>query len=118
MPYDLRLTKLTSGEMVIGKYDAANNCLNDVAALQTVPTQQGVQMVMLPYGYPFEQDFNGKISMTHVLYTYANCPEELQTRYLEACSNLTLSTGGLGGVNLKNPGGGKTPDLTTLIRGK
>ncbi len=115
MAYDLRMVKLVTGEMVIGKFDAAKNMLNDVAAIQTIPTQQGVQLMILPYGYPFDAEFNGSISYSHVLYAYGTCPEEMKTRYLEACSNLTLSTGGLGGLDLKNPGGG---DFSGLIRGK
>ena len=43
MAYDIRLMKLVTGELVIGKYDAEKDCLNDVAAIQSIPTQQGVQ---------------------------------------------------------------------------
>jgi hypothetical protein len=117
MAYNIRLVKIITGEMLLGKYDEAKNALLDVAVLQTIPTQQGVQMMLLPYGYPFDQEFSGEISYTHVLYTYKKYPEELNTRYLEAVSNLTLSTGGLGGLNLKNPTGGGT-DFSGLIRGK
>jgi hypothetical protein len=116
MAYDIRLVKIITGEMVLGKYDAAKNALLDVAVLQTIPTQQGVQMVLLPYGYPFDQDFKGEISYAHVLYTYKKYPEDLNTKYMEAVSNLTLSSGGLSGLNLKNPAPG--PELSGLIRGK
>lgn len=118
MAYEMRLVKIVTGEMIIGKYDAEKNSLKDIAALQTVPTQQGVQMMLLPYGYPFDQDFAGEISYDHVLYTYNKYPEELNTRYLEAVSNLTLSTGGLGGLDLKNPGAGAGSEFSGLIRGK
>lgn len=114
MAYDLRLAKLITGEMVIGKYDAEKNALKDVAILQMIPTQQNMQMMLLPYGYPFDQEFDGEISYTHVMYTYKKYPEELNTKYMEAISNLTLSTGGLGGLDLKNPG----PAASGLIRGK
>ena len=57
MAYDIRLMKLVTGEMVIGKYDAEKDCLNEVASLQSIPTQQGMQMMLLPYGYPFEPIF-------------------------------------------------------------
>lgn len=117
MSYDMKLVKIVTGEMVIGKFDAENNVLKDVAILQTIPTQQGVQMVLVPYGYPFDQDFSGEISMKHVLYTYKKYPEELNTKYLEASSNLTLSSGGLGGLDLKNPQAG-SPEFSGLIRGK
>lgn len=106
MAYDIRMVKLASGETAIGKYDAAASALNDPAVLQTVPTQQGVQMMLLPFGYPFDNEFSGSVSYAHVIYEYKSCPEELKNKYLEACSSLTLSSGGLGAaMNLK--GGGK-----------
>lgn len=95
MAYDIRLVKLVTGELAMGKYDAEKDCLNDVAILQTVPQQQGVQMMLLPYGYPFEAEFNGSISGSFFLYRYASAPEELQNKYIEAATNLTMS-GGLG----------------------
>jgi hypothetical protein len=97
MAYDIRLFKLVTGELVIGKYDAEKDCINDAAALQTVPTQQGgVQMLMLPYGYPFETEFGGRIPGSFFLYRYKSTPDELQNKYLEAVTNLTL--GGLGKI--------------------
>lgn len=109
MAYDIRMVKLVSGETVLGKYDAAASAINDPAVLQTVPTQQGVQMMLMPFGYPFDSEFRGSIAMTHSIYEYANCPEDLKTKYMEACSNLTLSSGGLSGIDLK--GGGKGSGL-------
>lgn len=116
MAYDICMVKLITGEMVIGKRDAEKKTINDPAVLQTVPSQQGVQMLLMPYGYPFEQAFTGSLSEEHVIYAYAKCPEELKDKYLEATSNLTLSSGGLGGLNLKNPGAGG--DISSLLRGK
>ena len=94
MAYDIRLVKLINGETVLGKWDEAAGKLTDVALLQTIPAQQGVQMLLLPFGYPFENEVGGEIALSHVLYQYKSCPEELKTRYLEAVSNLTLSTAG------------------------
>lgn len=94
MAYDIRLVKLINGETVLGKWDEAAGKLTDVALLQTIPAQQGVQMMLLPFGYPFENEICGDISLAHVLYEYKTCPEELKTRYMEAVSNLTLSTTG------------------------
>lgn len=108
MAYDIRMVKLVSGETALGKYDAASDTLKDPAVLQTVPTQQGVQMMLMPFGYPFDNEFSGSIAKTHVLYEYKNCPEELKTKYMEAVSNLTLSAGGLGGLGgmgMKNGSG-------------
>lgn len=95
MSKPIRMVKLVSGELVLGKFDADNNVLEDVAILQLAPTQQGVQMMMLPYGYPFEQTFDGKIAGTHFMFEYKTLPDDLETKYLEACTNLTLSSGGL-----------------------
>lgn len=120
MAYDIRLVKLVNGELVIGKFDAEADAYKDVAALQTIPTQQGVQMMLMPYGYPFEQGFDGVIERKHVIYEYKGFPDDLKTKYMEACSNLTLSTGGLGGVGglgLGKPGmGGKVSDLSSLLK--
>ena len=106
MAYDIRMVKLVTGETTIGKYDAQATALTDPAVLQTVPTQQGVQMMLMPFGYPFDNEFTGSVSYTHVLYEYKNCPEELKTKYMEATSNLTLSSGGLGAaLDLKGGSG-------------
>ncbi|MDR2488933.1 MAG: hypothetical protein LBD42_05535 [Desulfovibrio sp.] len=101
MAYDIRMVKLVTGEIAIGKYDAAAGLIGDPAVLQTVPTQQGVQMMLMPFGYPFDNAFSGSVALQHVLFEYKSCPEELKTKYLEACSNLTLSSGGF---QLKGPG--------------
>ncbi len=95
MSYTIHMVKLITGELVIGKMDKESNQLKDVALLQIVPTQQGVQMMMVPYGYPFEQEFSGTIDGKRFIYEYKKLPEDLETKYLEACTNLTLSTGGV-----------------------
>lgn len=108
MAYDIRLMKLVTGEMVIGKYDAEKDCLNEVASLQSIPTQQGMQMMLLPYGYPFEPNFTGTLEGRHFLYRYADTPKELQDKYIEACTNLTVA-GGLGKLSFRpsvQPGSG------------
>lgn len=104
MAYDIRMFKLVTGELVIGKYDAEKDTVNEVATLQTVPTQQGVQMMMLPYGYPFESEFSGSIEGKHFMYRYKDAPTELQDKYLEAATNLTLN-GGMGKLQFGTPPG-------------
>jgi len=106
MSYDIRLVKIVTGELIIGKFDAEADALTDVAIMQTVPTQQGVQLMMLPYGYPFEQEFTGRISSAHFLYEYSKVPQEVQNRYLEASSNISLSSGGLLDPKGGTPGAG------------
>jgi hypothetical protein len=117
MAYDIRLAKLINGEIIIGKWEPAENKAKDVAVIQTVPTQQGVQMVILPFGYPFDTELTAEISLAHVMYEYKRCPEELKTRYMEATSNLTLSTAGdLRSLNLAGGKGKGGPDLSRIIK--
>lgn len=101
MAYDIRLMKLVTGELVIGKYDAEKDCLNEAGLIQSIPTQQGVQMLMLPYGYPFEPNFTGTIEGKNFLYRYGSTPQELQDKYIEAATNLTVA-GGLGKLQFGN----------------
>lgn len=114
MAYDIRLMKLVTGELVIGKYQEDTDTLKDVAAIQTIPSQQGVQMMMLPYGYPFENDFNGVLDGKFFLYRYASTPRELQDKYVEACTNLT-TVGGLGKLQFGK--GGDVASGSGLITG-
>ena len=114
MPYDIRLVKLAGSEMVVGKYDEEKNALTDVAMLQTMPTEQGVQILLLPYGYPFDQGFDGEISYKHVVYQYKNLPQDIKDRYLESTSNITLSTGNLG-LDLKG-GDASMADISALLK--
>jgi inosine-uridine nucleoside N-ribohydrolase len=103
MSYDIKLVKLVSGDMVVGKFNAEANKIDEPATIQAMPTQQGTQMVLLPFGYPFDQEMHGEISLDHVLFEYKNCPEELKTKYIEAATNISLSSGGL---DLSGAGGG------------
>ena len=108
MAYDIRLVKLINGETALGKYDEETTGLKDVAILQTIPTQQGVQMVLLPFGYPFETQIGGEIKPEHILYTFKSFPEELKNKYIEATSNLTISSArDLNALNRMAPAGGK-----------
>ena len=94
MSHEVKLVKLINGETVLGKWFQDENKLKDIAVIQTVPTQQGAQMLILPFGYPFEAEIAGEISGDHILYFFKSTPPELETKYLEASSNLTLSTAG------------------------
>lgn len=107
MEYDIRLVKLVTGEMVVAKLNAETKTFDDPAIIQAMPTQTGTSMVLLPYGYPFDQEMHGSIAQAHVMFEYKSCPEEVKTKYLEATTNITLSSGGLdlsgggsGGLNL------------------
>lgn len=109
MSYDIRLVKLISGDMVVGKFKEEEKIIEDPASIQAMPTQQGTQMVLVPFGYPFDQEMHGSISMEHILFEYKTCPEELKTKYLEATTNISMSSGGLdlsGGAAGGESGGG------------
>ncbi len=92
MAYDIKLAKLVTGEMVIGKFNTETNSLEETAIMQTMPTKEGVQMMLLPYGYPFEQSFSASIDLKHAIHIFKNAPDEIQTKYLEAITKLTLAT--------------------------
>ncbi|MDQ7032282.1 MAG: hypothetical protein Q9M37_06145 [Desulfonauticus sp.] len=118
MAYNVKLVKLINGDMVLAKWNEEKNCLQDPAILQMVPTQTGVQMMLMPFGYPFDSELKGEIDGKHILYEYQNVPEELKAKYLEASSNLTLSTpADLQNLsNLTGAGGGKITDLSSLLK--
>ena len=118
MAYEIKLMKLINGELVLGKHVPEEGKLKDVALLQTIPTEQGVQMLILPYGYPFEHDIKGEISLTHVIYEYKAYPEDLKSKYLQASSNLTLSTpGDLRNLNMAAKAqGGKSPSFSGILK--
>ncbi|SDN47608.1 hypothetical protein SAMN04488516_102247 [Desulfonauticus submarinus] len=117
MAYEVKLVKLINGDMVLAKWDEEKKQLKDPATLQMVPTQTGVQMMLLPFGYPFDSELTGEIDGKHILYEYKSVPEELKTKYLEASSNLTLSTpSDLKDLsNLAGPGG-KITDLSGFLK--
>ncbi len=109
MSNDIKLVKLISGDMVVGKFNNDDKTIEEPATIQAMPTQQGTQMVLLPYGYPFDQEIHGTISMDHILFEYKSCPEELKTKYIEAVTNISMSSGGLdlsGGAGPDGVGGG------------
>jgi len=109
MAYDIRMVKLVTGELALGKYTEEG--ISDAAILQVAPAKDGgVQMMMLPYGYPFEDKFEGSIEARNFLYVYKSLPEGLEAKYLEACTNLTLA--GMNGMELR----GTAPASGTIIR--
>ncbi len=108
MSHDIRLVKLVSGDMVVGKFNEEAKVIEEPASIQAMPTQSGTQMVLLPFGYPFDQEMHGEISMDNVLFEYKTCPEELKTKYIEAATNISMTSGGLdlSGGDESSGGGG------------
>jgi hypothetical protein len=75
--------------------------------------------MLMPFGYPFETEIGGEIEMRHVIYEYKKFPEELKTKYMEAVSNLTISSAGdLKNLNLGGggAGGGNVSDMSSLFK--
>ena len=107
MKYDVKFAKLISGDTVIGVYNSDEKKLEDVAIVQAVPSQgsSGVQIMILPFGFPYENEITGEISEDKILYEYKKIPDELKTKYLEEKSNIKISPrmpdlggGGKGGL--------------------
>ena len=101
MSHDIRLFKLVTGETVIAKWAADASKITAVAVLQNGPAQQGngMQLVILPYGYPFETAFIAEIDTTHIIFQHPVIPEELKMKYLEIVTNITLSPNGVPGTS-------------------
>ena len=108
--YDIRMVKLVSGEIVLGKYDAEKDVLSGVVQLQNVPTQQGMQMLLTPYGFPFENTFDAEIEGRFILYRFKDTAKELQDKYIEVTTNLSVSSN-LGKIQF----GGSTQSGSGLI---
>lgn len=87
----IRLCKLISGDFVLGLDDDVNNGIKNVGLLQFVPTDMGnISMALVPFGFPFENEFSGFISNDKVLYEVGSVPESLVSKYQEATSNIKL----------------------------
>lgn len=92
MQYDIKLVKLVSGETVMGNYKSEKKTLDDVVLIQTVPTGGGVQIAILPYGFPYEQEISASLDEKHIMYEYQKVPEEMKTKYLEAKSDIKIAS--------------------------
>ncbi len=103
MAQDIRLFKLVTGEIIIGKYDAEKDMVTEVATIQSVPLQQGgVQMMLLPYGIPFENVLGTSIEGKHFLYRFTSIPQEIKDKYLEVSINISTH-GGMGNLQFNKP---------------
>jgi len=88
----VKFVKLVTGETVIGTYNPDKNGLEDVAQIQVIPGSAGIQIAILPYGFPFEEKITGFISMDKVVYEFSKVPQDLETKYHEAKSNIKISS--------------------------
>ncbi len=108
--FDVSMFKLVSGEIVLGRYNAEKDQLSGVVRLQNVPTEQGMQMLLTPYGFPFENTFDAVIEGRFVLYRFAETAKELQDKYIEVTTNLSVSSG-LGKIQFGGQGHGSGSGL-------
>ena len=108
--FDIKMVKLVSGEIVLGKYNAEKDMLENVVQLQNVPTPQGMQMLPDPYAFPFENTLDACIEGRFILYRFAETAKELQDKYIEVTTNLSVSSN-LGKIHF----GGSTTSGSGLI---
>jgi hypothetical protein len=106
---DIIFVKLVSGDTCIGIKDEDKNVLKDVAVVQAVPVgNSGIQIAILPFGFPYEEDISGEVPMDKVLYTYKELPDDMKNRYIEAKSNIRIAgageLGGFGGGSQSSGG--------------
>jgi hypothetical protein len=106
MQLDIKLVKLVSGDTAMGQYDPNEKVLKDLVIVQTIPTAAGgIQIALLPFGFPYDDAVGGKLDERHVMYEYAKVPEELSNKYLETKSNIRIASN-LSGLDKKNGGSG------------
>lgn len=91
---NIRLAKLISGDFVVGMDDAENKGIKNVGALQFVPAETGgMSVALIPFGFPFENEFEGFIGNDKIIYEVLKVPEDLQNKYTEATSSIQLISG-------------------------
>lgn len=96
---EIKIVKIVTGETVIGT--KVNEVLEDVALIQIIPSSGGIQLAILPYGFPFEEKISGKIPYDKVVYEFQTVPDDIKNKYLEAKSDIKISTSMPGsGLNL------------------
>lgn len=94
---ETRLAKIVTGEIVMGIDAPELGGIKDVANVQIIPSGGGMQLALLPFGFPFEEDIKGFIANDKVIYEIEKIPSELIDKYTEAKSNIRIAkTGGSG----------------------
>jgi hypothetical protein len=96
---DIKFVKLVTGDAVLATYDEENKLYKDIAVVQAIPAGNGMQIAILPFGFPYEEEIGGEISEDKIIYTYSKIPEELKEKYIEAKSNIKIAS------NLNDLGG-------------
>ncbi len=116
----VKFVKLVTGETVIGTYNPEKKGLEDVAQIQVIPGSAGIQIAILPYGFPFEEKITGFISMDKVVYEFSKIPQDLENKYHEAKSNIkissTMPTGSMGANLGQSEAQEKVIDIENLFK--
>ena len=87
---EIRLGKLVSGDFIIGVNDEENKGIKNIGSLQFVPAETGgMSVALIPFGFPFENEFTGFISNDKIIYEIEKVPEDLQNKY-DFCHFLLL----------------------------
>jgi hypothetical protein len=99
--------KLVTGEMVLAEKDDAAGCIKNICLVQVMPTSAGsMQIAIVPYGFPFEDEVRGEISISNVLFEFKDVPGDLADKYIETKTNIKIAPrmGGLGGGSKSGSG--------------
>jgi|GEM_PF-1312541 len=92
MAYEnIRFVKLVTGDSIMGEQDEEKGKIKNIALIQAIPSGNSMQVAVLPFGFPFEEEIGGEISEKDIIYEYASVPEELRNKYMEAKSNIRIS---------------------------
>ncbi|PLX67510.1 MAG: hypothetical protein C0603_08950 [Denitrovibrio sp.] len=106
MAENIVFAKLVTGEMVLAEKDEASDKLINICLVQVMPTQTGsMQIAIVPYGFPFEEEVRGEINMANVLFEFKEVPGDLSDKYIETKTNIKMASGGMGGLG-GNPSSG------------
>ena len=116
---NIKFVKLVTGETVMGTYNKLKGVLEDVALIQVLPSSGGVQIAIVPYGFPFEEKISGEIPMDKVVYEFSSVPSDLENKYIQAKSNITISSSmpdAEGFSSSQQQGADKILDLENLFK--
>jgi len=109
MSENIVFAKIVTGEMVLGEKSEDGEIIKNICLVQVMPTQSGsMQIAIVPYGFPFEEEVRGEISMANVLFQFKDVPGDLADKYVETKTNIMRASnmGGLGGQPGGQQGGG------------
>lgn len=90
---DVKSYKLISGEEIIGKVHSESETevvLDDVLAVVAQPTQQGLQIGLMPY---FTSNDQAQLTITKTAIVTSAAPnKELETGYIQRTSKIDLTS--------------------------